>query len=1011
MRLLETKFIFGVIALFVSCVSLLDCGGGGGVATNQGSGLPPQTNPSFMLSISPSTINIAQGGSQPVNINVIPRDGFTDSVTVIPGALPPGITVSPSSVTIAAGSSQAINLTASETALIAQQTIAFNGTSKTSSGGSSLQLTIRGAPVPDPFHYVGGDLVHGFYDENRKLLFATNLILNELDVVSSTDYSLKARIPVPSPIGIDQMADGNTLVVGTSAQELVTVDENSYAVTTHPFSAKGNSFFSLFFPTVVAMANGKVFAIGQEEGIESNDIVNGGQTLFEWDSNTNTFTQIEPSSTNPPWETDKLARSEDHKWAVFSADQFYLYSSDTDTFTTAPLSTVNPPDDSFGVRGYAMNSDGSKIAVASAARVNFFDRSFNLLGTAQIPSAFQNARSAVRFSADGTKLYLEYALPLSLEEVDVGSFNALGYMSATVNPDDDNLEGLLAITAEGQAYFNIDGGVRVVNLSQTPVANPPLAPFPAPSCILGYTSLPLNTTQQLQQTNALTNASVYIGSLPATIGNAGSEITIPASSTPGPVDVECIDMQGNTVVNYQGVSYGVDPVGLSASLLPPAGNGVAYLFGFGFPTGLNSQPPSVAIGNEPSPEVALIPDVAGTLQIAAFITPSGTPAQSADVTASSSLGNGTLPAAVTYYPMPTFLPSAGILQLTFDTLRNRLYALKSTEVDVLDGASLKWEAPLAFPPGVSGIVRSMETTPDGSKLAVLVTAGNTPEMIVLDPTGSSVGTVTTYSGTANVTGSIAITNRNTVIVAGVPGLVFDLSTQTFSPLSTQIGEVGQVVRASADGSHVYSAALNVTSGEVYSIDPTTLTVSSEQFGQLFWTDLAVSSDGSQFAAVDAPPDLVGDAVGFFNSNLQYINANAYPDFILPDDTGVLGATYSPGGKVLVVALGDSIEFWDTNTGRLRDRLTTPTELQVLVYPENAVAPMIALNAVGDTIFSVIPGGIAIISLPGPLDQMTPKLWPEYRPMHDTNSSRRGTMAMRMRKMPINTQSIKSRLKH
>ena len=201
-------------------------------------------------------------------------------------------------------------------------------------------------------------MVHGFYDESRQRLFATNIGLNELDVISGVDFSVQARVPIPQPLGIDQMADGKTLVIGTVAQELVTVDEDTLAVTQHPFSEVGTGGFTLFFPTVVALANGKVIAIGQEEGIDSSNIVDGGQYLYVWDSNSNTFTKLEPTG-NLPWETDSLARSADHKWAAFAGDQFYLYSSDSDSLTSAPLATVNPPDDTFGVRGYAINANGS----------------------------------------------------------------------------------------------------------------------------------------------------------------------------------------------------------------------------------------------------------------------------------------------------------------------------------------------------------------------------------------------------------------------------------------------------------------------------------------------------------------------------------------------------------------------------------------------------------------------------------------------------------------------------
>ena len=695
------------VALGTFCLTVAGCGGGNGASNGGGGGSTPPVTPSFTLSIFPSSVNLTQqGGSQPVQIGLMAQGGFTGSVNVGAGTLPGGVAISPSSVTISAGSPAPINFSASRTAQISQQAVTFQGTSGTLSASASIQVTVQGSAVPDPFHYVGGDLVHGFYDESRQLLFATNLGLNELDVISGKDYSLKARIPVPQPVGIDQMVDGKTLVIGTAAQELVTVDENTYVVTAHPYSAVGSGVFTLFFPTVAAMANGKVFAIGQEQGIESNDIWNGGQTLFEWDSLTDTFTQIEPApgplSLLIPWETDRLARSADHKWAVFSADQFYLYGSDTDSFTTATGDTVDPPDNLYGVRGYALNSDGSVIAVASATQVSFFNRSFKLLGTAQLPGAFQSSRSTVQFSPDGSKVYLQYTFPLAAEAVDVTSFTALGYVSATVIPDGDNLEGLLSIDAEGRGWFNIDGGVRLVDLSQPLIPNPSGTTLGGASCSPLDAIVPLNTTQQVQQTQSVTGGSVYVGGQPAMISGGGAQVTVPASAEPGAVDQECIDTQGNTAVVAQAVSYGVDPVGLSANLLSPTGQAGAYVFGFGFSEGTSGTPPSVTVGNAQSPKVVSLesPGPWGYFRVSRFRFLAGHPGGVWTLQFQSSLGSGTLPSAAACSATPTILPASGILQLVFDPHRNRLYALKATEVDVLDAGSLQWLPPFMFPAGV-----------------------------------------------------------------------------------------------------------------------------------------------------------------------------------------------------------------------------------------------------------------------------------------------------------------------
>jgi DNA-binding beta-propeller fold protein YncE len=295
--------------------------------------------------------------------------------------------------------------------------------------------------------------------------------------------------------------------------------------------------------------------------------------------------------------------------------------------------------------------------------------------------------------------------------------------------------------------------------------------------------------------------------------------------------------------------------------------------------------------------------------------------------------------------------------------------------------------------GSGGRGSSMTLTPDGSKLVVASASGNTPHVTVLDPDNISSPSVLPYSG--SLSGSIAATNLNTVIFAGTPAVVLDLSTSKFLPLG---GNLGQVMRASADGSHVYNAILNVSSGEVSSIDPATNAVASQSFGELFWTDLAVSADGSQVAAVDAPPYAAGDLIGFFDSSLRYLNSNVYPIVSPPSDAGVVGATFSPGGKVLVVALGNSIEFWDSAHGTLRARLLTPEELEVIVYPEGSVAPTLALDSTGQTIYAVSASGISVLTLPTPLDQMTPITWPPFESSGTAKAALQGTLSSRVAAM-------------
>lgn len=1000
--------IFQTLVVTVFCAFVVGCGGGG--SGTGGTNPPPPPVPDFTLSLSPASITLAQGGaSRAVQVSVMGQNGFAGSVSVTVATLPSGVTSSQSSLSVTPGVPATFTLSASGTAQIEQESVEVQGVSGTLNESASLQITISGAAVADPFQTVGGSLVHGFYDESRQLLFATNPGLNELDVFSGADFSLKFKVPVPQPWGIDQMPDGNTLVIGTEAQEIITVDENTLTVTQHPYSAAGSSVFSLFFPNVVAMANGKVLIIGQEQGIFSNNILDGGQYLYVWNSNTNTFAQLEPPAQIPVWETDSLARSADHKWAVFSADQFYLYSSDTGSLKTIPLSTVNPPNDQFNVRGYALNADGSKIAVASALQVSFFDRSFKLLGSTPLQVAFQNTRSAIQFTPDGTRLFLQYALPVWLEEIDATNYSALGVLSGSVDPDGDNLERLLTLDAEGHGYVGIDEGLRLVNLTQPPV------PIPAnsdnlgpPSCPVIQAVLPLGTSQQISFLNPINGLSLYIGGVPAPLLQGNTTINIPASSVAGAEDLECVDTFGDLTVSIGNVSYGVDPLALSANLLPPNGNSNVYLFGFGFygPPELDytTNPPfqgSVSVGGQPATGALTLGSLAfsDTLGTLAFHIPNGSVGESADVEVSSSFGSGTLASAATYYPAPTIVPATGLLELLYDSHRNLLYALKSNEVDVLNPGTLQWGPPIKFPAAATGAYSSMALSPDGTKLVVgglaaSQSSSQPPQFIVLDPDGVSSPSVLTYLGIANVSSSMAITEFNTVVMPGNPGFVLDLDTSTFEPLPGAI-PAPIVIKASADGSHLYSALLQDSSGEVYSIDPSTYAFQTEEFGELFWTDLAVSPDGSKFAAVFAPSFATGDAIGFFDSGLHFLNTNVYPDFSPPDDTGVLGATFGPAGKVLVVALGDSIEFWDGSKGTLLARLMTPEELHVFVNPEGSAAPMLALDPVGQTIYVVSASGLTVIKLPEPLDQLSPMHWPPDLRLANAQPWLHGTITSRI----------------
>jgi hypothetical protein len=901
----------------------------------------------------------------------VPQNGFSGSVSVTTSGLPTGVTATPSPLAVSAGSPGTLTFSASSAATFQQAAVSISGTSGSLSANVTLQVSVTAKPVADPFIALGGNTAHGFYDVSRQLLFVTNPGLNELDVISGTDMSIKARIHVPAPWGIDQMADGKTLVLGSQAQAIVTVDENTYAVVQYPYSDPTQPH-GIVFPNVVTLANGKVLMIGSIIGVDSNSIYDGGQFLYAWDSTANTFAKVEPTTPIANWEVDHLARSGDHKFAVFAADKFYVYSSDADSMTPTPLSTVNPTNDDY-ISGYAVNQDGSQIAVVTDYHANFFNGSLALLGSTVIPGPFQLDRTTVGFTPDGTKLLVQYNSPVAVEELDASSYAALGYVYADVTPDYDNNPSMVGVDANGNAYTTIDEGVRTVSLNQGLNPSPSNGNFAAPQCPVPVTAIPLNAATQIELSGADPYVNYYVGGQPATVSSDGTQITAPASSTAGPVDVECVDKYGNVNVALDAISYGVKPIGVSATLVSPSGTPLAAVYGFGFDPSV-TETPTIAVGGT---SAAITDNTAGpiALQESTFQVPNGSAGTSANVVVTSAVGTGTLSSGVTYSPKPTILQESGLLQLLFDTHRDVLYALKANAVDVLDASTLQWKTPLTLPSsGPAVAYDTMALSPDGSKLVLEGPSGSNYQFTVLDPDNVAAPAVLTYTPgiTSSLSGSMAITEYNKALVTGFPPVEVDLSALTLKTVGV---ETGQVLRASPDGTLLCGADVESSGGAVHIIDPLTYATTTATYVSVFWGDMAVSPDDAHCAAIDVQGDSIGDGVGYFNTSAQWLNGNVGPEISEADSPGGIGGAYSPGGKVLVIPLEDSIEVWDTATGTLRARYMTPELLQGILGPENTVSPTMALDATGQTIFAISASGLTIMPLPVPLDQVPATTWP------------------------------------
>ena len=101
---------------------------------------------------------------------------------------------------------------------------------------------------------------------------------------------------------------------------------------------------------------------------------------------------IQPSIASKYSLTERIVRSADHKWAMLPDNPLYLYSSDADSFTTIPLGAA-----ANFVIGYALNSDGSKIAVFTAQQIIFMSSA--TVSPALLPFPLVDSRCLLLLSA------------------------------------------------------------------------------------------------------------------------------------------------------------------------------------------------------------------------------------------------------------------------------------------------------------------------------------------------------------------------------------------------------------------------------------------------------------------------------------------------------------------------------------------------------------------------------------------------------------------------------------
>ena len=962
------------VLLTVCCAAILSgCGGGGSSSSSPTA--PPPVMGSFHLTPSPTQLGLFPGQSQPADVGVTSDGGFLGTVTITLSGLPAGVTVTPTSAQVAVSGTANFTITAAANAAIGTAQIQFNGVSGSLQSSNTITLIVNAlaTPISRPFVTVGGGLERGFVDESRHLLYASNLALNEIDVISTVDLGIQARVPVPQPLGIDQMPDGKTLVIGTFTQGIYTFDEDTFAVTQHLAPNLLDSFnlkttVELIMP--VAMANGKVLIIGKDAGIFSG-FAKAGQQIIKWDSQADVFTQVSLPGTTPgqPMEFPNLKRSQDHKWAMTGQGQLFIYSSDSDSFITkftVPAGTLED---------FAVDPSGTKFAAVTPQAVTLYDRNLNLLGSVQTNTGVFAYLSA-QFSQDGSRLFWlllgEQSGGAVEDVIDVNNLKELGGVSVAYGSVNQFLIPLW-VDSSNRAFIAGAGGIGALDCNVLRSGPPTIASdaFPVPSGAVLNTPISVKfDTPGIPVGTAITFGGQLAQFVSMGPSNNPLVVTAPASATAGPIDLVLTFPDGETIVEPQSFSYGVDVLAASATLAAPTGNPQVVISGFGIVDSSRTAP-SVSVSGQSAPSVSLIqllPSV-NVLQQIAITLPNSSPGQK-DIVITNNLGTGTLKNAIEYIPSASIIPAGNLRQLLFDTHRNVLYALRSNEIDVLDPNTLNWETPI-HPNGTAtpGFV-SMALTPDGSKL--LIVDGANSNLTIFSPDNAFTSTVTTLPGTS---AGLAVTNTGKAFITSSPmPIEFDLTTQTFKLRGNFEFDSLPQFAATPDGSHLVVASLSISDGQLGVWDSSTDQFTFQDITDYFWSDVAISPDGSKFAAIESASDFLGAVINFYDPQLHFLNTTVYPDLAQPTGVPALGAMFSSSGKTLLLPSADSIDFYDPTTGLLLGRVLTPEKIPDVGLP-NITGGAIALNPGEDTIYAISVSGLTVLKLPTPADQVVPPKWP------------------------------------
>jgi len=948
-------------ALTISLMGLAGCGGGSGGGNRTP---PPPLTPDFSLSLSPGSIAVGAGSSSSSSLSAIATGGFTGQIAVSVSGLPAGVTVTPTTITVTPGTPVSLTFAAAPTAISANSTVSFQGTSGTLSHTIQASLQLNGVSANTPpvrTRYVRTDATTEYFtwlnphwmvfDPTLNLYFVADPGLGKLYYLDSSTLSVAGSIDVPGAFGISESPDHSIIYVGTEIGDVYSVDPKNKTVTHRWMAADiGPSGYAAISAQV--LADGRVALLGSQGGIPS---VDGSTSFAIWNPADNSFvlwgSPALPSNLCGPMMGNIgvfTLNAERTKVIIASID-----SDDTicqiDATTGATVFTQTATGFLWHI---AVSPDGSKLVIpayGSQSLAVVFD-AHTLEKLTQFPISGDSSSAASFFiSPDSKTLYTSSST--IVYAYDLTSHNLIGWMpNVVVEPSSGGFNagpssGPIMEVADGTGLIAgaMEEGVGFLDtakLQSGPVGTQFLNNYLTPSFgpVSGGTSVlwPGVTTSSV--------SSVFIGSKAATnfaSGSGGVSVTAPSGS-PGPADFYGFTKDGGMQLIPEGYSYGPTLLEASPNMSASDGGGTGYILGYGFgSTAYNATIPSdlrVTVGGAPATITQYFPNAYGNssppfpLEAVSFTIPAGTLPE--DITISNSAGSATVKSAMSYVPTLQSFPLSGaaLAQGIYDPGRDVYYFTDRTQVRVFSKTQGKWltAIPITPPAGTSERLWGLALSPNGNKLAIADTGAGA--IYVLDPDSpSSIQTFivpNSLNFTTTLPTGVAISNDGIVyFTARTPGItgadgVFKLDTNSSTWKNYGINNAGLTadvylrILLSNDGTRAFT---NID-GQPYYIDTATGTMhfapisSGCCYGDY---ELALSSDQASLAATGYFYDSDLNAASYETMNLRELLAS--PSY-------VYGAKLSSDGNLLFQPAQNGIDIFDTHTGLLYQRIAFATTL-------------------------------------------------------------------------------------